>query len=204
MSRVYILLAAVLVFFALLVLVPTTLDRFDAKVELPRTGKRYSQVLTEGAVLNKHGVYGVDFVRCRRCSVEKLRQGPLTFGGLNVLVLEGLEVVLPPSTNLTATAEPTTPREIVGRMGLDDSFVKSQGVSRKFTALRIEDLKVSLLRGTNAVPAFSAAHGEAKRDGLHLRECDIIREGTNHVPRALLKVKPSLRLEWAGGAWDLN
>lgn len=204
MNRVYILLAAVLVFFALLVFVPTALDRFDVKVKLPRMGKWYSQVLTEEAVINKHGVYGVDFVRCRRCSVEKLRKGPLTFGGLNTLVLEGLEVVLPPETSEVTATGSSTPKEIVGRMGMDDGFFRAQGASRKFSALRVEDLTVSLLHGTNVVRAFSAAHGEAKQDGLHLRDCVIMRETTNRVPRALLKVKPSVRLEWAGDAWDLK
>lgn len=205
MNRVYILLAAILAFFALLFFVPTALDRLDVKVELPRMGKRYSQVLTEGAVLNRHGVYGVDFVRCRRCSVEKMRQGPLTFGGLNVLVLEGLEVVLPPSTNDGEAVEsPVTPREIAGRLGLDDGFLKSQGASLKFSGLRVEDLTVSFMRGTNVVRAFSAARGEAKQDGLHLKNCDIMYKNADWVPRAVLKVKPSLRLEWAGNAWNLK
>ncbi len=75
----------------------------------------------------------------------------------------------------------------------------------KFAALRIEGLAVSLLQGGKVVPAFTASRGEAKRDGLHLRDCVIIRQNvSNRVTRALLKVKPSLRLEWAEGAWDLN
>lgn len=196
------ILLGVLVILAVL---PGLLDSVRLEDKAVRRTKRYSQVMAEDAVLNRHGVYGVDFVRCRRCSVEKLRRGPLTFGGLNALVLEGLQVVLPPRTNETVTtSEPTTAREVVGRMGLSDSFLRSQGASLRFSELRIEDLTVSLLRGTNVVRAFSAARAEAKRDGLHLRNCVIMRENTNRVSRAVLKVKPFLRLEWAEGEWDLD
>lgn len=206
MNRVYILLAAVLAFFALLVLVPTALDRLDAKVELPRIGKRYSQVLTEGAVLNKHGVYGVDFVRCGKCSVEKLRKGPLTFGGMNVLVLDDLKVVIPPrEAAATNSADGVTAREIAGRMGVDDSFLGSRGVGLKFSGLRINELALSRLDGTNVVPVLSAPFGEARRDGLHLRDCVIIRETlTNLVGKALLRVRPHVRVEWDGGSQTLD
>lgn len=206
MNRVYILLAAVLAFFALLVLVPTALDRLDAKVELPRMGKRYSQVLTEGAVLNKHGVYGVDFVRCGKCSVEKLRKGPLTFGGMNVLVLDDLKVVIPPrEAAATNSADGVTAREIAGRMGVDDSFLGSRGVGLKFSGLRINELALSRLDGTNVVPVLSAPFGEARRDGLHLRDCVIIRETlTNLVGKALLRVRPHVRVEWDGGSQTLD
>lgn len=203
------LIVIILVLFvggaAVLLLVPGWLDRLDIKVELPRMGKRYSRVLVEDAVINRHGVYGVDFVRCRRCSVEKLRQGPLTFGGLGVLVLDGLDVVLPPSSNDEKTGESSVrPQEITDRLGVNDGFLKAQGASLKFSGLRVKDLTVSLLRGTNVVRAFSAASGEAKQDGLHLKDCDIAYGDTNRVPRAVLKVKPALRLEWAGNIWDLK
>lgn len=197
-------LFAFLVVVAITVAVPWLSDSARNEVETPRRPKRYGKVMAEEAVINKHGVYGVDFIRCRRCSVEKLRKGPLTFGGLNTLVLEGLEIVLPPETSEVTATGSSTPKEIVGRMGMDDGFFRAQGASRKFSALRVEDLTVSLLHGTNVVRAFSAAHGEAKQDGLHLRDCVIMRETTNRVPRALLKVKPSVRLEWAGDAWDLK
>ena len=90
------------------------------------------------------------------------------------------------------------------RRRVEDGFLKAQGASLKFSGLRIENLTVSFLRGTNVVRAFSAEHGEAKQDGLHLKNCDIIYGNSNRVPRAVLKVKPSLRLEWAGNAWDLK
>lgn len=191
---------------AVLLLVPGWLDRLDVKVELPRIGKRYSQVLTEGAVLNKHGVYGVDFVRCGKCSVKKLRKGPLTFGGMNVLVLDDLKVVIPPrEAAATNSADGVTAREIAGRMGVDDSFLGSRGVGLKFSGLRINGLALSRLDGTNVVPVLSAPFGEARRDGLHLRDCVIINKTmTNRVGKALLRVRPHVRVEWDGGSQTLD
>ena len=46
-------------------------------------------------------------MRCGKCFLEKMRKGVLTFGGLNVLVLEDLKVVIPPAeaANTNAVAE---------------------------------------------------------------------------------------------------
>ena len=57
-----------------------------------KTSKRFSRELAADVSLRRHGVYGVDFVLCGSCWIEKLKHGPFTFGGLNVLVLKDLAV----------------------------------------------------------------------------------------------------------------
>lgn len=172
----------------------------------PIVEKRYHRDIAEGLVLNRHGVYGVDLVRCGKCSVRKKKRGLITFGGMNELVLEDLKVVLPQMTNGTETARGSnaSAHEVLAGMGVGDSFLKSNGVNLRFSALLISGLEVSQLVGTNVVEAFRARRGEAVREGLRLEGCEVAAtEGLKSVGRALLRVKPQLRLEWSGGQMDL-
>ena len=61
-----------------------------------RQKKEYRKVLAEDLRVTRHGVPGVDLLRCGICRLEKRKKGPLTLGGMNVLVMEDLSVVLPP------------------------------------------------------------------------------------------------------------
>lgn len=56
--------------------------------------KRYEYDLAEGFRL-RHSKFPVDSVFFKSCRIEKMRKGPLTFGGFNVLQVEGLELNLP-------------------------------------------------------------------------------------------------------------
>lgn len=170
-------------------------------------GKRLRRTVAEEVVVNRQGVYGVDFVRCRRCLLEKRRQGPLSFGGLNTLVLEDLRVVIPPREGPADDNEgniDASPEDVARRLGVGDSFLGARGLPARFSGLRIEGLSVSRLEGTNVVPVFVAAHGEAKRDGLHMTDCVIMEPSSNSFRHATLKIHPRLRLEWTGGGMNLD
>lgn len=175
--------------------------------------RRFSTRVAEGFALRRHGYYGIDFVRCGKCRIEKRKLGPLTLGGLNVLVLEDLAIVLPDRGMRGASAGESgggphqlSARDIAGELGIDDSMLKANGWKTRFSGLKIVRLNVSSLdAATNVVPRFVAAAAEAKRDGLHLEDCAVIQSGrTNHVGAAVFKTKPSLLLEWAAGQIELE
>lgn len=196
--------AGIALFVLLIGLLPLALRELPREEKEPRKPKVYTRVLGEDLRVTRRGLYGIDVLRCGACRLEKRRRGPLTFGGLNVLVLEDLHVVLPeaPVKETAQGAEPAdtaTAEEILGNMGVGRDFLRAHGVSWRFSGLRVERLAVSRLEGTNVVEVFAASAGEAKRDGLHLRECAIISGvASNVVEDAVLKVKPALRLCWRG------
>lgn len=185
-------------------MIPGWLDRIQLKPEtFSRPGKSFRRDLAEGVRLGRHGVYGVDFVRCGKCSLEKRRKGVLTFGGLNVLVLEDLKVVIPPAetTNANDGVEGTSAQEIASRLGVDNSFLGTRGVGFRFSGLRIVGFELAHLEGTNVVQILTASRGEAFHGGLLLRDCGMIGENrTNRVEEALLRFSPHLILEWEGGS----
>lgn len=196
--------AGCVLFLGLMVTTPFALDALkDRQEEVPpRRPKIFQRVLGEDVRVARRGVYGVDVLRCGVCRLEKRRSGPLTFGGLNVLVLEDLQVVLPEDIASTPDSQnsETSPREMLERMGVGDSFLRAQGVNWRFSGVRLERFELSRLVATNVVPVMTAASGEAKRDGLRLSGCYIIsNQETNWVSRAVLHVKPRMFLEWEDG-----
>ena len=107
--------------------------------------------------------------------------------------------------DLPDDARPSSAKDIARAIGVDDDFLKANGWRLRFSGLRISNLSVSTLdASSNAIPCFVAVLGVAKSDGLHLRGCGIIfRSETNCIGRAALRIKPQLRLEWAGGELPL-
>ena len=93
--------------------------------------KVFQQTFVEGLRVTRHGFRGVDFLQCGKCRLEKRKQGFITFGGFNVLVLEDLSIVLPPDgvtvddSNVSAGDSDTFARASAG-----DSN-ESAGVSAK-------------------------------------------------------------------------
>lgn len=165
---------------------------------------RHRLDLAEGVSLSRHGCFGLQFVRCGRCRLEKRKLGGLTFAGYNELVLEDLAVILPPSSideNSNRDDRPADAVALTEFMGLDDGFLRSRGFKMKFSGLRIHRLAVSTLdSSTNAVPQFVAARGDAERNGLRLRGCGVITGAeTNWVGDAVLQIKPRPKLAWQGG-----
>ena len=212
--KVYLQLAAILLLFALVPFIPAWLDRLhvESETKSTRPKKVFRQTLAQGVQMESHDKPGTDAVRCRTCTLEKRRKGPLTLGAFNVLRLEGLYVLIPPDVKHAPSqkrdgggnGETTSSREIASRLGIGTSFLKVYGVTQKFSGLAVDSLEVARFEGTNVVTAFTAEHGEAKRDGLHLTGCVVYSPTTNAVGKAVLRVKPRLRLDWKGGGFDLN
>lgn len=205
MRSLYFKLLLIAMGFVLVLGLPQMLDRLDSGSKGSVVRKRFSRELAADVSLRRHGVYGIDFIRCGSCRIEKLKHGPFTFGGLNVLVLKDLAVVIPPREENNPESGPMTARSFAARLGMNDDFLRAQGAGLKFSGLRIERLQLSRLEGTNVVKVLSAKAGEAKGDGLHLTDCSIMNcKGADEVDLAILKHKPHLRLEWPGGELDLQ
>ncbi len=186
------------------------------RTSLPQTARKekvFKRTLIEDLRVTRHGVRGIEFVRCGTCRLEKRKRGVLTFGGMNVLVLEDLEVVIPPSESREGEPEQSEkPKDggdslaVVRRMGVSDNFLSARGIPFKFSGVRISGLKVSRLEGSNTVVrVFSAKSAEAKSDGLALDGCKIVRpDGEERVRSAKLKLAGrALRLEWEDGRLDI-
>ena len=172
--------------------------------------RNFTVGLAEGVSVRRHGIYGVDFIRCGKCRMEKRKLGALTLGGFNVLVLEDLSLVIPPRELAGDSVkgeggDAVSARELADGLGLNEGFLKSQGFRLRFSGLKVSGLSVATLdAASNAVPRFVAANGTAERDGLHLAGCGIItNNSTNAVGSAVLKVKPDLRLVWPSGELKL-
>ena len=207
--KVYFQLAAILLLFALVPFVPSWLDWLHSETETKqvRSPKVFRQTLAQGVQIGVPDKPGTAAVRCRTCTLEKRRKGPLTFGAFNVLRLEGLYVLIPPDVKKVSSPngeKETSPREVASRLGVGSMFLKMHGVTQKFSGLAVDSLEVARFEGTNVVTAFTAEHVEATRDGLHLTGCVVCVPATNAVGKAVLRVKPRLRLDWKGGGLDLN
>lgn len=176
----------------------------------PSRKRRFSVEMAEGFALRRPGYYGVDFVRCGKCRIEKRKIGGFSIGCFNELVLEDLSVVIPPDSSPSNrktgnSARKASAKDLAAAIGVNADLLKSHGWRLRFSGLRISNLSVSTLdASSNAVPRFVAVSGVAKTDGLHLQGCGIIcRKETNCVGCAVVKIKPQLRLEWAGGELPL-
>ena len=185
----------------------------DTAAQTPARPKVFKRALAEDLRLTRHGVYGVDFIRCGVCRLEKRKRGALTFGGFNVLVLEDLRVVLPPGgVEKETDATPRRsddPRSVVRRMGISEDFLSGRGILFKFSGVRISKLEVNRLEGTNTVVrVFTASGAESAREGLALTGCRLFRGGDDAgelVGKARLKLADGkLRLIWPGGDLDVQ
>ena len=185
----------------------------DTVAQTPPRPKVFKRALAEDLRLTRHGVYGVDFVRCGACRLEKRKRGALTFGGFNVLVLEDLSVVLPPDE--TEKEPGATPRgdegarSVVRRMGISEDFLSGRGIPFKFSSVRVSKLEVNRLEGSNTVVrVFTASGAESVREGLSLTGCRVFRgrdDAGELVGKARLKLTGGkLRLIWPGGDLDVQ
>ena len=186
--------------------------------------KVFRRTLIEDLRVTRHGVMGVDLIRCGVCRLEKRKKGVLTFGGMNTLVLEDLNVVLPPEEGgesgdggqdahrPSGGGDGQDARAVVRRLGISDDFLAKRGVPFKFSAVRIAGLSVGRLSGTNRVERiFSARSGVSRRDGLALSGCRLFPSGAEggederelDAARLVLDGR-ALRLVWDGGAIDVR
>ena len=184
---------------------------FDEDSERKPRQKHYRETLVEGLAVNRHGLYGVDLVRCRSCRVEKRKKGIFTLGGFNVLVIDDLDIILPPEEGCERPAtegDGDSPRSMARRMGVSDSFLSARGMPISFSGLKINGLSVGRLTAENKPePAFAAKSAKAVRGGLKLSGCIVYgaHDESWHVSNATLAyVDRKLRLTWDGGEMDLN
>ena len=190
------------------------LRRFDPAHGNVNRSKVYQRTLVEGLRVSRHGCLGVDFVECGSCRVEKMRKGPLTFGGVNVLAIDDLKVVMPPKgdgwnpSTVRSDGKHSAARDIARRLGVSDGFLKDNGLPLKFSGLRVKSLAVNRLHDYDSRPekVFSADSGEAVREGLSLTGCTIFLDNPagEFVGKAMLsKSGGGLRLSWRGGEIDI-
>ena len=172
--------------------------------------KVFSRVLAENMRVSRHGVLGVDLVKCGKCSLEKRKRGVFTLGGMNVLVMEDLDIVVPPDADApddSDCGESDDPREVVRRMGISENFLSGRGMPFKFSGVRISNLSMGRLVESNRIErVFAARSAEATRGGLDLSGCRVYREdGTEEdVRRAKLRlVGRRLFLEWKNQRIDV-
>lgn len=192
-------------FLGLACAIPFFLKDGDA-VAPSQTVKRFRQQISADFKLSRHELYGVNLVECGKCSIKKLKRGPFTFGGFNVLVLEDLKIVLPPVSNRVDAAEGSggrrkaePVRDILDGLGVNETVWSDRGIGNGFSGLQIKGLEVSRYEDNKVVGLFRARLGEAKSDGLHLTDCNIICRQNALVSHAVLKMKPELHLEWPRG-----
>ena len=190
------------------------LRRFDPAHGNVNRSKVYQRTLVEGLRVSRHGCLGVDFVECGSCRVEKMRKGPLTLGGVNVLAIDDLKVVLPPKGDewrLGAARDGgkrSSAHDVANRLGVSDRFLKNNGLPLKFSGLRIKSLAVGRLQDYDSRPekVFYADSGEAVRDGLSLSGCTVFANNSDgeFVGKAMLsKSGGGLRLSWQGGQLEI-
>lgn len=160
-----------------LALVASAIYIVGADRELARTDnppKRYEKVLAEGVTVNRHGVYGVDFLRVGSARIEKVRRGPITLGAFNTLVLDDLEIVMP-LDGVPGLEKPPAPaggestRTIAASDGVFRlepatlNFLNPDGTS--FSSVSIKGLKVSRQTANGVEPLFSAANRASPKNG---------------------------------------
>jgi len=173
--------------------------------------------LGEGIVLSQHGLYGVSLVKIGKAHLRKLRKGPFTIGAINELVLEDVELTLPEelwrgvsgadttessrqegagdSKRSGADVERSRPAAMLAKLGLKPEHLKLDGRLPRFSALCIQNLKVTRLEGTNAAPWFVAREANAERGGLALEDGWSVDDGRRvDWPEARLVFDPELRV----------
>ena len=207
MVRKLFIAATLVLIAAVALLAPRMLDAVKGESRPPARAKQFRRMVAEGVRVD-HPDAAADVLRCGSCRIEKLRKGPLTFGGINVLVLEDLRVTLsdsfaPAERGPSEGEGRVSAREVLGAFGNVDGFLELHGLPATFSEIRVERLEVLRLEGTNAVPFFKAESAAACSDGLEMTDFVLSEEDGFRPCRAILRIKPHLRLEWRGGSRDL-
>lgn len=150
---------------------------------------------------------GIDNVRIGSCRVEKRRSGPIAFGGLNVLCVDGLVLNLP-FRNDEVTADGSSRGK-----GEDSVAGLPLGIIRrtvtvpfgKVSGLRVNGLSVNRVAGKTVSPVFAARGMQNRGRSFQLSDCVVYDEHkTNFVGNATLTLKPEPILAWKGGCRELK
>lgn len=160
----------------------------------PVRTKRYSVPVAEGVRYRDLEQLGVDRFTFKSCRIEKRRNGAITFGAFNVLVVEGLTVNVPALPGRAASPGKA------GAEGFAERFLLSQGFAAgRFSGLRVDGLTVNRCFSNRVERVFTAALAESgfgKKEGLRLRECAVpAPDGSEaRVAEARLVMEPDLTL----------
>ena len=167
--------------------------------------KTFFRPVAEGVRYRDCQNLGVDRFAFKSCHVEKRRNGAITFGAFNVLVVDELVLNLPvEASSVRGDASVESSLGWLKDNGLADALLRSQGLGRgRVSSLRINGLTVNR-SGTNGVRfVFSAVKAESGtgKDGLRLRECVVCAPdgGKARVNEARLVLKPEPTLVYIKG-----
>ena len=157
---------------------------------------------------------GVDCIRIKSCRLEKRKMGPVTLGGLNVLLLDAVVLNLPfpddIATNLAQSASVATSGDAESRKVGDDSVLALlSGLvpsSVRASGICITGLEVNRVEGDGRVaPVFAADEMRNRGKTLQLAGCRVVKDSaTNFVGEAVLMLKPNALLTWEGGQLPLD
>lgn len=149
---------------------------------------------------------GVDHVRFDSCSIEKMRTGPITFGGLNVLRVKELILNLPFPDKSRENHEAASGSEKADGTSLVTAFLgKSSLPIGNVSGMRIDGLMVNKIVGGKLTPVFSADTARNKGRTLALSNCLVYRdEKPVPVGKAKLELSPEPLLAWDGGSRRLD
>ena len=92
MKRIVAILMLCIGGLVVILMIPGWLDRIRLNPEArSRPAKSFRRDLAEDVRIGHHGVYGVDFVRCGKCSLEKMRRFRKTAWQKTKRVLAGVQ-----------------------------------------------------------------------------------------------------------------
>jgi hypothetical protein len=176
-------------------------SRSDSLLETaaPTGSKTYSTEIAEDFRLRDFEHWGVDLLTFESMRVESLRQGGITLGAFNVLVIDGMTVNLAwapekrtESTFVTnGVAPPPSPSALV------EHFKSIQKLAnKKFSSVRIAQLTVNRLNGNETEKLFTSETAEAgliAGKNLRLKGCRVF-NGSEEIPVSDARVE--LEPEW--------
>lgn len=163
-----------------------------------KVSKVYGRDVAEGMrVWNPKA--GVDSIRFESCRVEKLKSGPITLGGLDVLCINGLVVNLPFPDEEEKGVEPGGSKNAIE--GIPKSLLHKAALPfERVSGVRAKGLAVNRIEGRSEVPVFTADEMRNRGRSLVLTNCRVFEDGkTNLVRKATLTMTPSPVLAWNGG-----
>ena len=169
--------------------------------------KVFSRLVAEGFRYRDFENPGVDRFAFERCHVEKRRQGALTFGAFNVLVVDGLVLNLPARPVVAAgnvSAATAQTNSWLGA-GLTETLLQSRGLGiGHVSGVRINGLTVNRCHTnrTERVLVAEKAESGMKAAALKLEGCDLYAPdgSVRRVRQAHLTVNPELVLIYRDGA----
>ena len=154
----------------------------------------------------------LDCIRIASCRLEKRKMGPLTLGGLNILVLQDVVLNLPlpieVETNLVQAVRRggtgSVPSAAASKMPLD--FLSGLiPASARASGIRIAGLSVNRVADGRVVPMFAADELRNRGRVLALAGCRVFEGGaTNLVGEATLTLGADAALTWKNGRLGLS